>query len=55
MKLALLIRLAKLYNVSIDYIAKLADPPAPLHGTNMYRKQNSRLTLTQKVKRLLSF
>ena len=33
---ALVIRLAKLYNVSIDYIAELADAPAPLTGTNIY-------------------
>ena len=34
---ALVIRLAKLYNVSIDYIAELADTPAPLSGLNIYR------------------
>ena len=33
---ALVIRLAKLYNVSIDYIAELADVPAPLTGLNIY-------------------
>ena len=33
---ALVIRLAKLYNVSIDYIAELADLPRPLAGLNMY-------------------
>ena len=35
---ALVIRLAKLYNVSIDYIAELADTPLPLSGNNIYRK-----------------
>ncbi len=35
---ALVIRLAQLYNVSIDYIAELADTPAPLHDTNIYCK-----------------
>ena len=35
---ALVIRLAKLYNVSIDYIAGLADTPSPLSGNNIYRK-----------------
>ena len=35
---ALVIRLAKLYNVSIDYIAGLADQPTPLSGNNIYRK-----------------
>ena len=35
---ALVIRLAKLYNVSIDYIAELADSPAPLSGNNIYCK-----------------
>ncbi len=34
---ALVIRLAKLYNVSIDYIAELADLPRPLTGVNIYR------------------
>ena len=33
---ALVIRLAKLYNVSIDYIAELADLPRPLAGLNIY-------------------
>ena len=33
---ALVIRLAKLYNVSIDYIAELADIPRPLAGLNIY-------------------
>ena len=33
-----LIRLAQLYNVSIDYIAELADSPAPLSGNNIYCK-----------------
>ncbi len=35
---ALVIRLAKLYNVSIDYIAELADVPVSLSGSNIYRK-----------------
>ena len=35
---ALVIRLAKLYNVSIDYIAGLAGTPAPLSGSNIYGK-----------------
>ena len=34
---ALVIRLARLYNVSIDYIAELADSPIPLSGVNIYR------------------
>lgn len=36
--LALVIRLAELYNVSIDYIAGLSNTPTPLHGTNIYCK-----------------
>ena len=35
---ALVIRLAKLYNVSIDYITELTEVPVPLSGTNIYRK-----------------
>ena len=35
---ALVIRLAKLYNVSIDYIAGLVDTPSPLSGNNIYCK-----------------
>ena len=35
---ALVIRLARLYNVSLDYIAELADSPAPLSGRNLYSK-----------------
>lgn len=35
---ALVIRLAKQYNVSIDYIAELADMPSPLSGNNIYCK-----------------
>lgn len=34
---ALVIRLAKLYNVSIDYIAELTNTPSPLSGTNIYQ------------------
>ena len=34
---ALVIRLAQLYNVSIDYIAELSNTPSPLSGTNMYQ------------------
>ena len=34
---ALVIRLAKLYNVSIDFIAELTDEPRSLEGTNIYR------------------
>ena len=33
---SLVIRLAKLYNVSIDFIAELIDDPHPLHGNNIY-------------------
>ena len=34
---ALVIRLAKLYNVSIDYIAELSNTPSPLAGHNIYQ------------------
>ena len=34
---ALVIRLAQLYNVSIDYIAELSNTPSPLSGTNIYQ------------------
>lgn len=34
---ALVIRLATLYNVSIDYIAELSNHPSPLSGTNIYQ------------------
>ena len=34
---ALIIRLAQLYNVSIDYIAELSNTPSPLTGTNIYQ------------------
>lgn len=34
---ALVIRLAKLYNVSIDYIAELSNTPSPIKGTNIYQ------------------
>ena len=33
----LVIRLAKLYNVSIDFIAELTDDPRPLNGSNIYK------------------
>ncbi len=33
---ALVIRLAQLYNVSIDYIAELSNTPSPLSGDNIY-------------------
>lgn len=32
----LAIRLAKLYNVSLDYIAGLIENPRPIHGENKY-------------------
>ena len=34
---SLVIRLAKLYNVSIDYIAELSNTPSPLTGHNIYQ------------------
>ena len=34
----LAIRLAKLYNVSLDYIAGLSSTPKPLCCTNIYQK-----------------
>lgn len=33
---ALVIRLAELYNVSLDYIAELSDTPWPLRADNIY-------------------
>lgn len=33
---SLIIRLAQLYNVSIDYIAELTDQPYPINGSNIY-------------------
>jgi len=33
----LVIRLAKLYNVSIDFIAELSDTPRPLNHSNIYK------------------
>lgn len=33
----LVIRLAKLYNVSIDFIAELTDDPRPICGKNIYK------------------
>ena len=35
---ALVIRLAKLYNVSLDYIAELIDTPTALSDVNMYHR-----------------
>lgn len=35
---ALVIRLAQLYNVSLDYIAGLAADPRPITGANMYSR-----------------
>ena len=34
---SLIIELAKLYNVSIDFIAELSDDPRPLNGKNIYK------------------
>lgn len=33
---ALAIRLAELYNVSLDYVAELIDTPSPIKGNNLY-------------------
>ena len=33
----LAIKLAKLYNVSLDFIAELTDDPRPLNGKNIYK------------------
>lgn len=35
---SLVIYLAKLYNVSIDFIAELTDEPRPLENSNIYGK-----------------
>lgn len=35
----LAIRLAQLYNVSLDYIAGLSHEPRPLHCTNIYTQK----------------
>lgn len=35
----LVIRLAELYNVSLDYIAGLSNTPSPLHSNNIYSKK----------------
>ncbi|MBP3452212.1 MAG: helix-turn-helix transcriptional regulator [Clostridia bacterium] len=35
----LVIRLAELYNVSLDYIAGLSNTPAPLRNSNIYSKK----------------
>lgn len=34
---SLAIRLAQLYNVSLDFIAGLSDEPRPIIGSNMYK------------------
>lgn len=36
---ALVIRLAELYNVSIDFIAGISDEPRPICGENIYSKK----------------
>lgn len=33
---SLAIRLSRLYNVSLDYIAETIEEPLPLHGDNIY-------------------
>ena len=38
--LSLAIRLAKLYNVSLDYIAGLSGEPEPIEGENLYTRMN---------------
>ena len=37
---ALAIRLAQLYNVSLDFIAGLVTDPKPISGSNMYHRHN---------------
>ena len=37
---ALAIRLAQLYNVSLDFIAGLVSEPKPISGSNMYHRHN---------------
>ncbi len=39
---AVAIRLAQLYNVSLDYIAELVETPYSLHGENRYGVENRR-------------
>ncbi|MBQ8507348.1 MAG: helix-turn-helix transcriptional regulator [Clostridia bacterium] len=36
---SLAIRLSKLYNVSLDYIAGTIDDPLPIEGENMYPRK----------------
>ena len=36
----LAIRLARVYNVSLDYIAGLTREPRPIEGENLYTKRN---------------
>ena len=38
--LSLAVRLAKLYNVSLDYIAGLSGEPEPIEGENLYTRMN---------------
>ena len=38
----LAIRLAQLYNVSLDYIAGLIDDPKAIHGSNLYHHEGER-------------
>ncbi|MBQ2710000.1 MAG: helix-turn-helix transcriptional regulator [Clostridia bacterium] len=38
--LSLAVRLAKLYNVSLDYIAGLSGEPKPIDGENLYTRMN---------------
>lgn len=40
---SLAIRLAKLYNVSLDYIAELIEEPLPIEGKNQYNQRRGDL------------